>query len=62
MMQSGVLIAIVTTNPDAIKGGGAPIIIAKDKTEMERLSLLISRMTQSAIHDLENDINFLYRH
>jgi len=61
-MESGVLIAIVTTNPDVVRGGAAPILIAKNKEQMERMALLISRMCQAAIHDLENDVYFLYRH
>ena len=61
-MESGVLIAIVTTNSDAVRCGAAPVFIAKDEEELERLSLLMSRMFQAAIHDLENGIYLLYRH
>ncbi|KUO50483.1 MAG: hypothetical protein APF76_07455 [Desulfitibacter sp. BRH_c19] len=60
-MDSGVLLAIVTTNLDLVKGGAAPIFIAKDEEEMEKLSLLMSRIFKAMVHDLENGVYLLYR-
>ncbi len=60
-MDSGVLIAIVTTNPEKVKNGGAPVFIAEDEEELERLCLLMSRIFKSMVHDLENGVYLLYR-
>lgn len=60
-MESGVLIAIVTTNFELVRGGGVPIFLAKDDAEMEKLSLLMSRVFKAMVHDLENGVLLLYR-
>ncbi|WP_028309544.1 capping complex subunit for YIEGIA [Desulfitibacter alkalitolerans] len=60
-MDAGVLIAIVTTNLDLVRGGGAPVFLARDEEELERLSLLMSRIFKAMVHDLENGVYLLYR-
>ncbi|MEW6621597.1 MAG: hypothetical protein AB1420_00450 [Bacillota bacterium] len=62
MGESGVLLAIVTTSIEKVRGGGAPVFLAKDEEEMEKLSLTMSRIFQAMVHDLENGVYLLYRH
>lgn len=59
---SGLILAIVTTDMEKVSGGGCPVFLAKDKEEMEKLSLLLSRILGGVIHDLENGVYFIFRH
>ena len=61
MESRGVLIAIVTTDAERIKGGGAHIFLARNEEEMERITLLMSRIFKAMVHDLENGVYLLYR-
>jgi hypothetical protein len=61
IMESGVLIAIVTKHPEKVKNGGVPVFLANDDQELERLCLLMSRIFKAMVHDLENGVYLLYR-
>ncbi|AUW94447.1 MAG: hypothetical protein C7B44_12765 [Sulfobacillus thermosulfidooxidans] len=49
-----VMFAIVTTKKDSVTGGMAPIFIAEDDQERERIAMWISRITNAIVHDLHN--------
>ncbi|WP_353894380.1 hypothetical protein PRVXH_001177 [Proteinivorax hydrogeniformans] len=60
-----VIVAIVVTpdDEDKVKDGGmAPIFVAKDRQEQQKISMYISRITQSVLHDLENGVLMLVKH
>lgn len=59
---SGLILAIITTDLKKVSGGGCPVFVAKDNEEMEKLSLLLSRILGGVIHDLENGVYFIFRH
>jgi hypothetical protein len=60
-LEDGVLLAVVTTQKEKVYGGGVPIFLAKDKKEMESISLLMSRLFKAMAHDLENGVWVIYR-
>ena len=49
-----IMFAIVTTDKDAVHGGMAPIFVAKDRAEQDRIALWLSRITNAAVHNLPN--------
>lgn len=49
-----VMFAIVTTKREAVSGGMAPIFIAEDDQERERIAMWLSRITNAVVHDLHN--------
>ncbi len=49
-----IMFAIVTTKKDSVAGGMAPIFIAEDDQERERIAMWLSRITNAIVHDLHN--------
>jgi len=58
----GLILAIVTTKPELVGGGGCPIFLAANQKEQERLSLYLARILGGVVHDLENGVYFICRH
>ena len=56
------IIAIVTTDPEKVSSGGAPVFYAKDEEERERVSLYIAKITLGMIHDLHNGCYIIVKH
>lgn len=56
------IIAVVTTDPETVGGGGVPIFYAADARERERIALYLSRILDAMVHDLENGTYFLTHH
>lgn len=56
------ILAIVTIDRNSVEGGSVPVFYANNKKEMERISLLISKVTLGMIHDLENGCYVIIRH
>jgi hypothetical protein len=48
------MFAIVTTRKDSVSGGMAPIFIAEDDQERERIAMWLTRITNAIVHDLHN--------
>ncbi|HAA09774.1 MAG: capping complex subunit for YIEGIA [Syntrophomonadaceae bacterium] len=57
-----VILAIITWNPDKVKGGGCPVFYAQDQKEMEKTALLLARILGGMVHDLENDVYIIVKH
>ena len=55
------ILAIITTRKEIV-GGGAPIFLAKDEKELEKLAVYLGRIFASAIHDLDNGVYVLVKH
>lgn len=49
-----VMFAIVTTKKESVSGGMAPVFIAEDDQERERIAMWLSRITNAIVHDLHN--------
>lgn len=54
-----IMFAIVTTDKEAVIGGMAPVFVAKDENERDRIAMWISRITNGIVHDLHNGTVFL---
>lgn len=49
------MFAIVTVDKDSVAYGGmAPVFVAKDETERDRIAMWLSRITNAIVHDLHN--------
>lgn len=49
-----VMFAIVTTNKEAVVGGMAPVFLAPNEIERDRIAMWLSRITNAVVHDLHN--------
>lgn len=53
------LLALITTDPNLVSGGKAPIFLAKDEKEQQELALWITRITNASAHRLPNGVMML---
>lgn len=56
------ILAVITTNPNKVLGGGIPTFLCENEEEKERVALLLSKITHGMVHDLENGIYIIVRH
>ncbi|WP_408955932.1 capping complex subunit for YIEGIA [Natroniella sp. ANB-PHB2] len=63
-MESKDLTAFVMKKEDKEKvdSGGVPVLYASDDEELEYLSMLMARLTDTMVHDLGNGIYILINH
>lgn len=47
------ILAIVTTNREAV-AGGAPIFITSDSEEQKKTAFLLEKILDASVHDLKN--------
>ena len=50
-----VILAVVTTDRNRVLHSSAPVFYARDRGEMERVALLLSKVTLGMVHDLRMD-------
>lgn len=62
MEQPTTLMAIVTTNQNAIKGGGVPVFMASDRDSMQRISNTLQKTLDAAAHEVEPDTMIIVAH
>lgn len=55
------VLAAITLDHELVKEG-APIFLARDRAEQEKLALYLSRILNGGIHDLENGVMIIVRH
>lgn len=55
------ILAVVTLHMDRV-AGGAPVFLAQDEEERERIALYIARTLDAMVHDLENGTYIIVRH
>jgi hypothetical protein len=48
------MFAIVTTSKQAVIGGMAPVFMANDEPERDRIAMWLCRITNCIAHDLHN--------
>jgi L-lysine 2,3-aminomutase len=56
------ILAIVTTNRDAVSSATVPVFYADTEGEKEKIALMISKITMSMVHDLQNGCYVLVKH
>ncbi len=55
------ILAVVTLD-ETLVGGGAPIFVAGDQEEQDRIATYLARITGAVAHDLENGVYILVKH
>ncbi len=58
----GIILAIIAVDSSKIQAGNCPLFLIDDKSEQERISLLLARVLGGTVHDLENGILIITRH
>lgn len=56
------ILAVITTDPRKVNGGGAPIFYTESKDEQEKIANFLSRITEGVVHDLDNGVYILVKH
>lgn len=56
------IVAIVTTNKEKILHSGVATFLCETIEERDNISLLISKVTQGMVHDLENGCVIIVKH
>ncbi len=56
------ILAIVTTNRDAVSSATVPVFYVDTEEEKEKIALMISKITMSMVHDLQNGCYILVKH
>ena len=56
------IIAIVTLDKEKVYAGSAPIFVAENEEEQQRIAMYITRITFGMVHDLGNGVLIIVRH
>ncbi len=57
-----VILAIIAIERNSVTSGSVPIFYAKDEAEQEKIAIVLSRVTEGVIHELENGVKILIKH
>ncbi|NLA27826.1 MAG: hypothetical protein GX878_10580 [Firmicutes bacterium] len=60
--MSNFILAVITLDPSLVGAGGAPVFIARDIAEQDRIATYLARITSGVVHDLENGVYILVKH
>lgn len=50
----GKIVAVVTSDPSAVAGGGAPVFIEAGAEERQKLAFRLEKILDASVHDLGN--------
>ena len=53
--QHSTIVAVITTNPGNIKGGGAPIFITADQESLQKVSMTLEKIMDASAHEINKD-------
>lgn len=53
--QYAEIVAVITMKPEAIQGGGAPVFIAENKKDLQKISLKLERIMDAAAYEVDED-------
>ncbi|HHU63825.1 MAG TPA: hypothetical protein GXZ32_06445 [Clostridiales bacterium] len=56
------IIAIVTLDKEKVYAGSAPVFVAEDEEEQQRIAMYITRITFGMVHDLGNGVLIIVKH
>ena len=59
---SNYILAVVVLDPSLVGSGGAPVFVARDRAEQDRIATYLARITGGIVHDLENGVYILVQH
>ncbi len=61
-LNNTILAVVVREDKKSKVTGGTPIFIVEDDQELEEMSMLISRITMSMVHEISNGIRMIVKH
>lgn len=50
------IVAVITTDPDRAQGGGATVIIARNRDELEQIAHRAAKVVRGMVHELTEDL------
>ena len=53
--QHSEIVAIVTTKPENLAGGGAPVFIAIDSNALQKTSMTLEKIMDASAHEIDTD-------
>lgn len=62
MEQPTKIIAIVTTNQENLKGGGAPVFITKDGKTLQEMSSSLEKILDASAHEISGETMIIVAH
>jgi len=60
--QNTFILAIVTINQRKLAGGGVPVFIADDQTQLQTISQSLSKILDAAVHEVHEDTMIVVQH
>ncbi|MBO0586853.1 hypothetical protein [Sporosarcina sp. E16_8] len=58
--QHAKIVAIITTKPETIQGGGAPVFIVKDNKELQKVSMTLEQVMDASPHEIDTDTFIIF--
>ncbi|EKN70156.1 hypothetical protein M670_04614 [Schinkia azotoformans MEV2011] len=62
MEQPTKIIAIITTKPENVLAGGAPIFITKDAESLQNTSSMLEKTLDASAHEVNEDTMIIVAH
>lgn len=61
-MPTKTILAVVTTQPNKVAGGGTPLFVVEDRDAIQRRIFLLENILDAMAHELDEDTYILVRH
>ena len=62
MEQPTKIIAIISTQDETIKAGGAPVFVTRDRETLQKVSTTLSRTLDASVHEVDANTMILVAH
>lgn len=62
MEQRTIIMAIVTTKEESLRGGGVPVFIAKNKELLQKISNVLEKTLDASVHEVDEDTTIIVAH
>jgi hypothetical protein len=56
------IIAIITTKPENVQAGGAPVFLAKDAAGLQKTSSTLEKTLDASAHEVDQDTLIIVAH
>jgi hypothetical protein len=56
------ILAIITTTPDLVAGGGSPVFVTKDEEELIERAFLLEKILDAMVHKLNESTYIIVKH
>ncbi|WP_156890528.1 capping complex subunit for YIEGIA [Sporosarcina ureae] len=51
--QLAAIAAVITTKPETIQGGGAPVFVVTDQKELQKTSMTLEKIMDASAHEID---------